>query len=417
MSVPNVFEHPKFSKLDKIESRYGIVLDKSSVDFRPVLKNQIVDYFPGIKSKNDIQEAIKARYPAFFKGRNKLGSKEIKQCHWDKGLVLIENEEFYKTNKSADSNLNDLIYADDGTNGGYSNSSTGGSSDISEKEWTGIKCGNRDHKVRKSVKQLRKEHRNRLEDIKQNKDKVKIGVVDFGIKDYHHRIIDWIISKRNKKVRTYEYNVLTNMCVANSFAVCCQIARALKEGMQILNISMGYYALRGSPIVQSFLQQARCKKMIVVFSAGNSDNHNNIQEHWSSNFAYYPSLDNVFCVGALSYDKSDDHWAVAPYSNYGETNTVHYYCQGTHRLPYRISPKWYYRRKKYWMNECHGTSFAAPVFVRNLADHIYRNGNNLSIITNAGLINKDLIDMHLRVYYADLIISGFNPIYNIRLNV
>lgn len=121
---------------------------------------------------------------------------------------------------------------------------------------------------------------------------------------------------------------------------------AVDHGARIINASWGFYEY--SRALQDALAYAQAKGVLVVASAGNKGQNNDVKEHYPSN---YP-LDNITAVAAMGEDG-----ALASFSNYG-TTTVDVAAPGVGITTTTVNGGYVA-----WAS---GTSFATP-FVTGIA--------------------------------------------------
>jgi len=386
----------KSNLISLAESKYGTQIQRVTyrgINDRYVLADQVIYHTDKILPKQKLIRLIEDESGVI------ITEDQIEECCWDKTLILITSREYYqyklnveKINCNGNNGLNELQYADavdplvfdtaegepdvnEKEEGGYSiTDDTEGEPDVSEKEGT-IQIGafsNTDPIP--CIDQL---------DSGNNTDRrIQVGIVDFGFEDMHAKIIDYIIKgefdEQNREdviVQTHDYNVLASFNVANSMAICCQIARGINECMDILNISMGYYGNVGNELILKYLRKAEEAGLLVVFSAGNSYRNVGIDKHWSSNYAAYKSLTNVWAVGALRHENNE----LAGYSNFGCHNLVTVYSNGRVVLPGYIHHNDMTTGNR--IRFAFGTSFATPRVVRRIAT-LFRANGKASYFTN-----------------------------------
>ncbi|MCG8330161.1 MAG: S8 family serine peptidase [Chitinophagales bacterium] len=108
------------------------------------------------------------------------------------------------------------------------------------------------------------------------------------------------------------------------FDLICAVQYAVDMEVEVINISMGYYAPEASDILYGALKRAQDAGILVVVSAGNDgwdvSELENRQQRWPGNFKYpaisdttYATLDNLIVVGALNTSLD----SIASFSNYG----------------------------------------------------------------------------------------------------
>lgn len=108
------------------------------------------------------------------------------------------------------------------------------------------------------------------------------------------------------------------------FDLICAIHYAVDMGVDVMNVSLGYYSPESSSILYTALERAQEAGIVVLLSAGNDGlNTSDLAggfERWPGKFKYpgqldtlYQPLDNIVIVGALS----DTLENIASYSNYG----------------------------------------------------------------------------------------------------
>jgi len=162
------------------------------------------------------------------------------------------------------------------------------------------------------------------------KPKLKLGVIDMGLKNLHGNFIYQIIKERigNRPISIRDYNIIETSGFSNVHSLCCQILKAIKDKADILNISMGYPSISATPstILRHHIKLASDQNMIIVTSAGNAGESNNRIQHWPSNFA--SEIKNVLGVGAKEI--SDEQEIRSAYSNHG--TQVKYFANGNHMV-------------------------------------------------------------------------------------
>lgn len=108
------------------------------------------------------------------------------------------------------------------------------------------------------------------------------------------------------------------------FDLICAIHYAVTIGVDVINVSLGYYAPTPSGMLYDALKRAQDAGIIVVVSAGNEgadvSNLPGGNNRWPGNFKFranedttMASLDNLIVVGALNAARND----TASYSNFG----------------------------------------------------------------------------------------------------
>lgn len=163
---------------------------------------------------------------------------------------------------------------------------------------------------------------------------IKVGIVDFGFSDpsqavlSHADLVNNIILKANDEidnsyglmVKTYDYSVTSPQEVSDLMSLCCQIARGIYEGMDILNMSLGYTNKCDDRILKKFIKKASRNNILIITSAGNESSDNDKKHHWPSNFS--EDYCNVVAMGSL--EKIDNSTFLAAYSNYGNCTVTNY---------------------------------------------------------------------------------------------
>lgn len=377
---------------------------------------------PGNRSniKSTIREILAKKY----------GTREIealKLCCWNPRLAVIKSREIFEhsklreqTNPNGSNGLNELLYAseeeemstediNERESGGYSSSESEMSEeDINEREGNGIKYSGQ-NVIELSCKEIKK----RASRVQIDTSKVQIGIVDFGAGDRHYDTIkNIILNEAAEHVQIHDYNVLINYRVASAMALACQIYRGIAEGMDILNISMGYYASKGNNLILNALRAANQAGMTVIFSVGNGNLNIHHHPHWCSNFAANPLVPNVISVGSsITDEESTNNLRVTRFSNFGESNFVNVYCKGIFPLPQTYSftnSNGETKTARYAL----GTSFSTALITAKIAK-LLRN-NSLTYLSNFG-IRKSILLSHLRVANngRSFTTTGFNPMTHI----
>ena len=136
---------------------------------------------------------------------------------------------------------------------------------------------------------------------------------------------------------------------------CVAIKYAIKHGVDILNLSFGYYAPKPDTAFQSLLLSAKDSGILIVTSAGNDGLDTDRCRHWPSGFSWqdsFPDFDHIISVAALR----EDTMQLARFSNYGQ-HSVQLAAPGTCVFSSFIN---------HGCGKATGTSMAAP-FVSRLA--------------------------------------------------
>lgn len=128
-----------------------------------------------------------------------------------------------------------------------------------------------------------------------------------------------ITSPPDDKIRLMNLKISSDSTI-DLVSALCAISFAAQEGVEIINLSWGYYAEK----MDSVLYQAIADNPGILFitSAGNDALDTDVCFHWPSNLSR--ELDHVISVGALN--KSQDGLAV--FSNFGQ-ETVNILATGT----------------------------------------------------------------------------------------
>jgi subtilisin family serine protease len=137
------------------------------------------------------------------------------------------------------------------------------------------------------------------------------------------------------------------------FAGVCGIKYAVERGVDILNLSWGYYAPEYDTLLAQVLTLARDSGVFVVTSAGNDGIDTDVCPHWPSGFSAMADYEHLISVASLDTTGQ----ALACYSNYGE-KSVQIAAPGTDVF------------STYPLQSCAtmtGTSMAAPFVARYAA--------------------------------------------------
>lgn len=351
------FEYKNHPKFDNVVSdafnEYGVDV-KLYKDDKFILTNNLILHDPNA-TLNDLK---------IFE--------TVYQCCWDSSLFMIQDCHIIEKIKASkfkvkDFEQNELSFAD--TEEGDTGESTSTSNGIAEREGTGVKFGSKEEWKPISCRKQKKQS------IVKNKDKIQIGIVDFGFGDPHADTIKSII-KTGDRFEIHDYNLVASFPVANTLAICCQIKRAIESGIDILNLSVGYYSIKANPLIKKYILEAQKAKILIICSAGNSDNNNSVSPHWPSNFSELKNICNVICVSASQRDPEDPPFKKTDYANYGKKN-VQVYCRGTFPYPPNVNV---YKQftfpwgpldspisVSYRLHNAIGTSFATPYITSKIA--------------------------------------------------
>lgn len=159
-------------------------------------------------------------------------------------------------------------------------------------------------------------------------DKTKVAILDLGSCEFHYEAIKRIIEDENPDAAIFDYNITHPTGVGTVFGICCQIARAISEGMQVINISQGFASLRNlsqnHPLVIS-INAAQDAGIVVTTSAGNKNLNNDIHHHWPSNLAnstLYNNIKNTLAIGSLG--NVTGQTTIADFSSIGADSVTGY---------------------------------------------------------------------------------------------
>lgn len=347
-----------------------------------VISNEVIYYEENITSIKQFKETL----PNLRRGERRI----IKQCCWDNSLYIVQSEIIYDGFDAADpkKSFNYLGYADN-ENGNENGSSTtdsgttpvppdGGGEQV-KKEGTGAKVGRKNFPSNLTCRQIKK--MNEAVD----KNKIQVGIVDFGWGDYHADTIKSIIESEFPAVQMHDYNLVASFKVASVLSICCQIARAINERMDILNMSIGYYSMIENPILKTYIEKASRAGVLIVCSSGNSNNDNSVFHHWPSNFSF--EHDNVISVSAhqsllRGIRKTD-------YSNYDGTNklSLNVSAIGKHLYPDHIN----LMNDQGRITHARGTSFSAAYVVARIARAFDLNGK-VNYLSSIGFDRNKILD-------------------------
>ena len=124
-------------------------------------------------------------------------------------------------------------------------------------------------------------------------------------------------------LKFYEQNVST------LYDAVCAIYYAIDQDAHVMNLSWGFNHDKEVDILKNALDQASSEDIIVVTSAGNKKQDNDVIKHWPSNCASLPGYENMVAVGAATLISAPDTYEfAAEYSNYGN-ETVDLLAPGT----------------------------------------------------------------------------------------
>lgn len=154
---------------------------------------------------------------------------------------------------------------------------------------------------------------------------------------------------------------------AKLYDLICAIHFAIEANVDVLNLSLGYYAEELSLPLYEALEKAERQGVTVVVSSGNNGSNNSIKKRWPGNFTLshkygedgteLNALSNLIVVAALNA-KQD---SIADFSNYG-VNTVHIAAPGTGTMSTVVS-----ENGKSEYTAFSGTSMAAAEISRVIA--------------------------------------------------
>ncbi len=364
-------------------------------DDRFVIKNEIL-----LRTENVLEK------PALVRLLNDMGysiSKEqIKRCCWDKKLLIVSDLQDYKsaidTFKGQEtlpfmSSYNELKYGDNhGPAEGDNQEGGSNSNEMVKEESTGIK-----YKRKKSVWRP-KSCNELLNSVKpHDPNKIQIGIIDFGWGDPHTETLKSIIEDQSDLIQTHDYSTINSHPVATISAICCQIARGIKEKMDILNISLGHYSKTENKILSRYIQLAGQSGILIVCSAGNSDSDNDIVCHWPSNFAQVHH--NVISISSSKYKPEGRDFEKTRYANYGK-RTVDAFCNGAYLYPSNVNLVDNHhndnnhhhtteQRAKYGYGTSFSTAFISGIVARLFSEY------NKSTFMNANGFDKEKIFEYL----------------------
>jgi len=314
---------------DKIKNYYEENLTEFAdiVGERIVLKNQVIIKVDpeftdkevakhlnkfGFSNKKTRCEKRKINKPKF-----KIREDQVIRCCWDKSLCLIiNNRHFYNALIAESGGGGTRMEGESGGGGTRMEGESGGGGTRMEGEASLNELIYDSHgaDLLFSGRQQRPKNCDRLlaeTDCKikkhyENSSKcnrtINVGIIDLGIyKDSHAEKIETIIHNyshtHNAEVLTFDYNTLQSFTYANSFSVSCQIARGIRERMDILNISLGYYGYFANPTIEEYIRKAARSGIMIVGSAGNYSRFNDQEFHWPSNFSC--NRRNFIAVGSM----------------------------------------------------------------------------------------------------------------------
>ncbi len=377
------FTQKKFKELpERANGIYGvdieIVKDKRNSKAL-VIADEVIYYDEKITSIREFKKTLP-----------RLKSKEkriVKQCCWDKSLYIVESKSVYDTydpndKKQSKKSYNYLGYADGDDTSSTSESETtpvpprGGGEQV-KGEGTGIKIGRKDFRSILTCCQIMKMN----EPV--DKNKIQVGVVDFGWGDYHAETIKSIIEREYPVVQMHDYNLVASFKVASVLSICCQIARAINERMDILNMSIGYYSMRENQILKSYIEKAGRAGVLIVCSSGNSNNNNEENYHWPSNFSF--DHNNVISVSAHKPYRQGIR--KTKYSNYEVAKSLNVSAIGRYPYPDHID----LRDAQGRITHARGTSFSTAYVVACIARAFELNGK-VSYLTSDGFDRNKILE-------------------------
>lgn len=145
------------------------------------------------------------------------------------------------------------------------------------------------------------------------------------------------------------------------FNTLCGLQYAIGKEADVINLSFGWNN-SAFDVEKMFSDLIDTTDAIIVTSAGNKDQDNDIQSHYPSNFPQ----DHVLAVAAAKDDVSD----VASYSNYG-ISTVDFYAIGNKIAFPLATPNTF--------SNFYGTSFATPQVSAKVAELLSNDFQNIRI--------------------------------------
>jgi subtilisin family serine protease len=145
------------------------------------------------------------------------------------------------------------------------------------------------------------------------------------------------------------------------FDTLCGLRYAIEKESDVINMSFGWTD-PNQDIYNLFSDLIDTTDAILVTSAGNDDDDNDIKPHYPSNFPQ----NHVLAVAAAKDNLND----AALYSNFGKT-TVDFYAVGN-KIPFPL------RTPNNFVN-ANGTSFAAPLIAARVAELISNNLKDIRV--------------------------------------
>jgi len=360
---------------------YGVDIERlngNGKKARFVIKNEVLFYSENVNSRTQLAHAIKKV------SKKRINVNEIIRCCWDKSLYIIRSKPIYdliKKNEKNSFSLNELCYGDKETkeDGDVSSTDKEPEGEIAEGENVGVKIGSRKQNSNQSCE----EQSNCCIPIE--KCKIQIGVVDFGWGDHHAEMIKSIIHNEYKSTQLHDYNLVASFPVASAAAICCQIARAINERMDILNMSIGYYSNKENLLIKKYLKKASRAGVLIVCSSGNSNNDNSENNHWPSN--YSKDNNNVITVSSCRYE--DGNLRKTYYSNYESKDATdfHIFTNGMFPYPSHV----HLNSRGDHITYGRGTSFSTAYIVAKIAK-LFKKYGKAHYLNADGFLRQNLVE-------------------------